>query len=247
MDVTEKPPTTPLTTDDESVSVKGQTADTIFPRDSEAFSPYRPSHLIKIFLRPRAFFSPAAALGPQKYLVLACWLMGTSFAITRVEQQLVKAEIGSVDLNLNLYGLLLTWPIFWPVVLVLGLWAGGLFWIVGGWWFRLRIKFSGDPNPDPRMSRLVMVYAGLVSALPHLVFVLWWTLRYENYLIAYAQELLLAVILFALSFVELFSAYRGVRKFFVVGRWRARLWFIILPALLYLGTFGLVAIIFAVL
>ncbi|MEO1395324.1 MAG: hypothetical protein AAFV90_20675 [Cyanobacteria bacterium J06634_5] len=245
MTFAKKPPeTTPVETEDLGI-VKDQTAESIFPRDRKATSPYRPSHLINIFLNTRAFFEPTAALGHQSYLAIACWLVGTSIAITRLEQQLVRAELGSSGLNLNLFELLLTWPVFWPMVLALGLVGGWFFWFVGGWWFRLRIKFSGAPDPDPRLSRLVMVYAGLVSALPHLAFVMWWTLLYENYLVAYAQDFVLAVVLFAFSFWELFSAYRGVRTLFSVDRWRARLWFIVLPALLYLMTFGLVAVLFA--
>lgn len=255
MDFTDKPPETSSIEEtsaeaapiegDSSASLRGQTADTLFPRNSTATSPFNPSHLVNLFLDTRTFFEPAAALGKQGYLAIACWIIGTSIAINRLEQQLVKAELGSLDINLNIFELILKWPVFWPLVLSLGLLAGWLLWYVGGWWFRLRIKFSGDPNPDPRMSRLVMVYAGLVSAIPHIAFVLWWTLLYENYLIAYAQDLFLTVVIYAFSFWELFSAYRGVRTLFAVDRWRARLWFIILPALLYLTTFGLVAIIFA--
>ncbi|MEO1621774.1 MAG: hypothetical protein AAFU53_12180 [Cyanobacteria bacterium J06632_3] len=230
-----------------AVIARGQTADELFSRDSQALSPYRPGHFIKIFLDARAFFSPVAALGHQSYLALACWMVGTAIAITRLEQQLIKAEVGASDINLNIIQLVLQWPIFWPVVLALGLVAGWLLWFVGGWWFRLRIKFSGASEPDPRMSRLVMIYAGLVSAVPQLLFVLWWTLVYEDYLIAYAQDIFLTVVLFSLSFWELFSAYRGVRTLFAVDKWRARLWFIILPACLYLMTFGLVTLIFALL
>lgn len=245
--MTEKPIATSPAEGDTQTSVRGQPANAIFPRDSTAPSPYRPGHLIRIFLGARSFFSPEAALGKQSAIAIACWMIGTSIAITRLEQELIKAELGTSNLNLNLFELILAWPVFWPVALALGLLAGWVLWFIGGWWFRLRIKFSGDSNPDPRMSRLVMVYAGLVSAVPHLAFVAWWTLIYENYLIAYAQDLFLTVILFSLSFWELFSAYRGVRMFFSVDKWRARLWFIVLPALLYLTTFGLVAVIFALL
>ncbi|MEM9090154.1 MAG: hypothetical protein AAGC93_15565 [Cyanobacteria bacterium P01_F01_bin.53] len=241
----ETPPETPPIEEDAVIAGKDQTADAFFPRDRKSISPFRPSHLINIFLNTREFFSPDAALGNQGYLTIACWLVGISIAITRLEQQLVKAELGRSGLNLNIFELLLTWPVFWPLVLALGLVAGWLLWFIGGWWFRLRLKFSGAPDPDPRMSRLVMVYAGLVSSLPHIAFVMWWTLLYENYLAAYAQDLVLTIVLFSLSFWELFSAYRGVRTLFSVDKWRARLWFIILPALLYLMTFGLVAVLFA--
>ena len=247
MDVTEKASETPLAEGTTGVSAKGQSADSLFPRDSKATSPYNPGYLARIFLDARSFFSTEAALGKQSYLALACCSIGTSLAITRLEQQLIKAELGTSNLNLNLFELILAWHIFWPVALALGLLGGWLVWFVGGWWFRLRINFSGDSNPDPRMSRMVMVYAGLVSAVPHLAFVMWWTLIYENYLTAYAQDFFLTVVLFSLSFWELFSAYRGVRTLFPVDKWRARLWFIILPALLYLTTFGLVAVIFALL
>ncbi|MEM6451177.1 MAG: hypothetical protein AAF703_12770 [Cyanobacteria bacterium P01_D01_bin.105] len=226
------------------ILVRGQTADTLFPRDRKEISPYRPRQLVNLFLATRAFFSPTAALGNQGYLAIACWIIGTSITMTRLEQELIKAELGRPDVNLNIFELILGWPIFWALALALGLVAGWLFWFVGGWWFRLRLRFSGATNPDPRMSRLVMVYAGLVSALPHLVFVLWWMLLYENYLAAYAQDVVLTAVLFALSFWELFVAYRGIRKLFSVDRWRARLWFVILPALMYLTTFGLVAAIF---
>ncbi|MEO0770404.1 MAG: hypothetical protein AAFY72_13415 [Cyanobacteria bacterium J06649_4] len=240
-------PTTEQAVVSNVVSTRGQSADALFPRDSQAPSPYRPGHFIKIFLDARAFFSPVAALGHQSYLALACWMVGSALAITRLEQQLIKAEVGASDINLNIVQLMLQWPIFWPVALSLGLVAGWLVWVVGGWWFRMRIKLSGVSDPDPRMARLVMIYAGLVSAVPQLLFVSWWTLVYEDYLVAYAQDIFLTVLLFCLSFWELFSAYRGVRTLFGVDKWRARLWFIILPACLYLMTFGLVTLIFALL
>lgn len=214
---------------------ENQTAAQLFPPDSKGISPYWPNHLIDIFIDPKQFFSPKAALGKPVYLVIAVLLTGLSAGISRIDQLLLETELGSEQNYWQELGpLLQSWPNFWITGLMGSAIVGALLWLVEGWIFRVRIKLSGDLDPDPQLARIVYIYSFLVRAIPHILLILFWTVTRSHYQAAYTQGMALTLLLTsAFSFGELLSAYTGVVTLFSVERDRARLWFVIAPAVVY--------------
>jgi hypothetical protein len=208
-------------------------------------SPYWPGHLVDLFFRPRKFFSDGLALGKVPYYVAAAWLYGVAAAIDRVDQELLRAELGHARKGWELIGPFVagSWGGFWVWVLAAGAVGAVFWWLLGGWWFRLRIGWSGAKNPNRRLSRLVYVYSGIVSAAPQILESILDTALYENDAEAFAAEGAVSDVMtlvgVLLMFWSLATAYVGVRTVFQVSREKALFWFVVLPGSLYLVVGGI--------
>lgn len=74
---------------------------------------------------------------------------------------------------------------------------------------------------------------------------------YPNFAAAYASEdglsTQIAHLLIVLSFSSIVTSYIGTTTLFSVAKWKARIWFGVLPALAYVVAFGLIAALFSLL
>jgi hypothetical protein len=130
-------------------------------------------------------------------------------------------------------------------VALLGLISAGFGWLVGGWWYRVRLEWSGAKDPDPTEARLVWVYTGLVSALPSLMLLLLDTFRYEDYLESWEETGLLTLIPALALFWSVYVSYRAATTRFALKAVPARLWFFALPLLLYLLVTGMIGVLYS--
>jgi hypothetical protein len=62
----------------------------------------------------------------------------------------------------------LPWRWFWVGIVFLGAVMGAFQWGVGGWFYGLRIRWSGATNVDKYQARVVYAYSSLIYALPGL-------------------------------------------------------------------------------
>lgn len=215
-----------------------------FPTDGEGISPYSLKYLIDIFIEPQQFFSGEAALGQPLYLLIAVWLAGLSYCFYSIEQNLLATDRG-IDLSASIVetldAIVAAWPSFWMRSLISSLLCGLMLWIIGAWWFRVRIQLSGDLNPNPRLAKVVYFYSLLVKSLPHILLVVIWTVMYPSYKAAFSEgKMLVTLLTAAFGFGELFTAYVGVKTLFTVSKTGAQVWFVALPAAFY--AFGLAAL-----
>lgn len=221
-----------------SKSLKGKTAAELFPPDGKGISPYHPQQLLDIFVAPRDFFIAGATLGKSLNCTLAAWLMGfvALFYVVLGDTFLtMEGEASQLPPEL-----LQSWAQLWTTLLVGGAIVGVFVWVVGGWWFQMRVLLSGAPKPDLRLSRLVFVYAGLARSLPPLIMLVLWTLRYPNYAAVPTREVFIgATLCLVFAFGELTSAYVGVNTLFRVDGVRSLIWFIVGPAAWYVISLGL--------
>jgi len=204
-------------------------------------SPMR--HLIDLFIRPRRFFSSQLALGKTPYVLFVTLCFGMAEAISRIDMEMMRAELGQPRPGWQVLGPLVTesWVGFWLWVLFVGAIGAALIWWIGGWWYRVRLKWCGAQNPDKRLTRLVYVYASFVYAAPSVTLPLAWTLIYPNYAVAYSAGDLFSALFLIFPFWSLIASYVGARTVFEVSRWKARVWFLLLPALFYLVVMGVLA------
>ena len=212
-------------------------------------SPLGLDGLKMLFFHPRRFYRDGFAIEDPRYFVFVTWALGISSALNEVDEQLMRAELGSPRPGWESLRPLLTesWLGFWGYALMVGAVSGGLYWLIGGWWYRKRLTFSGVSDPDPRLARLLYVYASFVYAGPIIALTAWATVSYPNYLAAYQAEdvIWLAVLIF--PFWSIRTSYTGIRARFEVVRSKALVWFVVLPTLVYLLAYGVLATLYAVL
>jgi hypothetical protein len=173
-----------------------------------------------------------------RWVLSAAWIFGMVLAFDRVDQLIFWAEIGSMEESSGTLGQLLadSWWYYWGFVFLAGAFLGLLAWLVGGWWYWLRVYWSGDPEPSIPHSRAVYLSASLVVALPSILFKVAETVIFDNYMAAWSGRGMWSSVLMILPFWSYVVSFSGVRAVFDAKRWAALLWFLILPAFLAVFT-----------
>lgn len=210
-------------------------------------SPFLPRHLIDLFFHPSEFFGGQLALGKTPYLLFVAWCYGASQVADRIDQSLIRAELGRPRPGWEDIApyVVESWLGFWALLGVMGSVSAAVIWVLGGWWFAVRLRWSGNPSPDRHLARLVMVYSAFVQTGPFLLAYVAYTFFYASYAEAFASDELYSASLMVFPFWSIFTSYAGARAVFGVEGWRARLWFLVLPLVFYILAFGLIAALFA--
>lgn len=209
-------------------------------------SPFWPQHLVDLFIRPTRFFKGQLGLGKTPYVVLVSWTVGISAVLDRVDTRIMQAELLNKPERWEAIELVVgTWPRMWALVLLIGALSGALYWWLGGWWCKVRLRWSGAPSPDARLARLLFVYSSFVYAGPAVLALVGQTFLYSNYLEALEQESFFSLAVLVAVFWSIATTYRGALALFPVTPNRARLWFVILPAAFFFVVVGGVAALYA--
>ncbi|MDX2169287.1 MAG: YIP1 family protein [Deltaproteobacteria bacterium] len=198
-------------------------------------SPFVPRHLVDLFMRPRRFFTDQLALGHTPYLLFVIWVAGVASTIGRFDRGMLEGEIGG-RANLTQQAVSESWLAFWAVAAGLGAIGGAFYWWLGGWWFTTRLRWSGAVSPERKRAKLVMIYADFIAAAPTVLSSALMTLAFPSYAAAFHADAALSdTLLLIFPFWSVWASYVGVRAVFGVSGWRSRLWFLILPCLVYLS------------
>ncbi len=185
----------------------------------------------ELTLRPERFFPEILRLRGGTLPLVAIWIRGMAGSIERIDTQLLTGRLAADSAIVS------SWAMTWAVIIFAGVLGGPLVWLVGGWWYRMRLRMSGAQDPDARQARLVFIYASLVAAVPGVVWLVLVTVFYPTYHAAYTDAPL-AFCLLAMLCWSVWVSYRGVRRCFDVRPGAARMWFLILPLALYGTVFG---------
>lgn len=197
--------------------------------------------LIDLFISPGKFFESTVKIGNKVHLFVATLVFGIATAIDRFDMDILQERLGSTR-GLAVFGE--TWLEFWIAVAIIGIISSFFIWTLGGWWYKTRLLFSGEKDPDILAVRQVYIYSSFVYAAPLFLVTLIQSMFYNNYFEAAEQDNILVIIVMIFLFGSLITSYIGARKIFNVIKWKALVWFIILPAIFYLVLIGAFAIIF---
>ena len=188
------------------------------------------------------------ALGHVPSLLLVTWCFGASNAIDRIDKRLMRAELGQARPWESVSPFVVeSWLGFWPWVLATGAVSGALVWWVGGWWYGVRLRWSGAMDLDKRLARITFVYSSFVVTGPAILLAIGKTVAYPSYAVAYAADEWFSVGFVLFPFWSIVTSYIGVRTLFAVVRWKAITWFIVLPAMVYGIVLGVIVALFALL
>ena len=209
--------------------------------------PLKPRNLINLFIRPRKFFSSQLALGKTPYLLFVALCFGIANVIDRIDKNLIKSEYGStISGSTEIYvGIAQSWIVFWIAVIIMGAISGFFIWLIGGWWYKIRLIWSGAIDPDKEQARYVYIYSSFVFAGPKFLKTLIYTLLYPSYIAAFRGDEIYSFIIVILVFYSIYVSFLGATTVFELVKWKSRLWFIILPITFYLLIFGLIGFLFA--
>jgi hypothetical protein len=198
--------------------------------------------LVALYFQPSRLFADLVPLKAKPLWIIVAWICGISSAIDRADTIMVRSELtGSESSSLPLD----SWAAFWPFILMAGALNGVLVWLIGGWWYRIRLNWSGDANADQFSARIVFSYTNLITAMPALVATLVYTFVYESYRAAWTSDEAWSSLLIIFIAWDCIASYKGVRVAFTVSKWKARFWFLILPLGFYIAAAFLIGVIYA--
>ncbi len=185
--------------------------------------------LTYLFFRPATFFRYFVIKPSPVLTVLCAWTYGVATVIGRMDMESIRStEIPYGD----------TWESYWTYAALMGVIGGLFFFIIGGWWYTMRLSWSDAKGVDPSLARRVYLFASQVWAVPALMATLIETGKYSSPEAAATGEITFwHLLLLIFPFWSAWSSYVGVRTAFLVKRSKAMLWFLILPCLYYLLVF----------
>lgn len=203
------------------------------PEPTEPRAPQQGFWLLNLFLRPGRFFTHFPHFATTYATVYTALIVGVVGAMDEIEERAIMADFGLRDQD-SLIGLLRgSWGIYWGFSVALGLIGAIWFYRVGGWWYRTRLTFCGAVEPDALLSRRVYIFACLIMDLPGLCITVIDSMLYETPAAAANGDQWWYLVLLGVPFWSIYVSYRGVRTLFETVRWKAIVWFMVLPSVMY--------------
>ena len=222
-----------------------QEPDTASTAVTLASSPLSATGIGQLLFQPSRYFSKPAFLGKTPELWLVAWLTGISYAIDRVDTYIIRAELGARP-GLGPW-LSESWINLWVFVLGFSVPSAFILFYLGGWWYRTRLEWSGVTTPDRDFARQVYVYQDLVQSAPALILLAAQTFVFTNYSEARDAEEYWSSLVLVFVLWSCVASYKAARSAFSADKWKARLWFFILPLTLYVVVLGFLGTLYALL
>jgi len=133
-----------------------------------------------LVFRPRLFFETFVIRSIPVLTGLTAWLYGIAAAMDQIETRvLVSARTNELYDSLRQ-----DWTVYWAFALATGIVGGAFHYGIGGWWYRVRLRWCGAKDPDRYLARRVFIYASQAYVVPALLYVAWETLNYDSPAIA---------------------------------------------------------------
>ncbi len=200
--------------------------------DPDRFSLQR---VVDLFFRPSRFFSDAFVWGDTLFRYVAIWCFGVAHLIGQIDRAALGAEMGRPKVGWESLREIVSdsWGLYWLVLAAVGGVFGFSYAYVGGWWYRVRLKWAGDPEPDSESARTVWIYASFVMSLPVVMVSLVVTAVYPSFSAAWAAGSPWKTVLLMLPFWSVVTGYYGAIHGFEPSSAGARRWFLYLPLAYY--------------
>lgn len=183
---------------------------------------------LHLFFRPGRFFRHYGHEPIPVLTAIFAWLYGMSGVIDRISWKTAT--------NPALFDTLYrTWPSYLAIVIGGGIFAGALYYAIGGWWYHARLAWCGADDAEKPTARRVYLYASMVMAAPMLLLTAFEVLYYDTPRQANddASFAWLYLLLAVFPFWSIWTSYRGVRTVFETNRLPTLIWYVALPGTVY--------------
>lgn len=200
-----------------------------------------------LLFKPSLFFKDLDLLNVPILVYISLWLIGMSNAVDRIDQKLMKSDLGTATSSNQsmLDAISGGWLVFFLIVTGIGALGAFFVWLIGGWFYNLRLSWSGAGDFDKVNGRLIYVFSSLVTVIPHIIVLLISAILYQDYVdVFYADEYWSSLIII-FPFWSIYVSYKAILANFTVVKWKTMLWFVILPILFYSLAFGVVIFAYA--
>jgi len=121
-------------------------------------------------------------------VILILIFAGTSAAIDAIMGDVVDYNItGNIETEITDTALF-SWWIYWFYIIINSIINGLLIWVIGGWWFNIRLKLSGDNESDVKKCRLIAIYSNMLKSIPILMLILISSIFFPNIYSTYSNK-----------------------------------------------------------
>jgi len=188
-----------------------------------------------LFIRPRTFFEKYFSEGKNdtRYLYFTLLVFGTGAGIDRLDRRLTQHDMRG---TLDQAGMINTWPGYWVTALIAGFIGGYISYLIGGWFYNVRLKWCKGDSDLPT-SRSLFLYSGFIHTSIGVLIALVSTFTQKMpYDPDSAFTTLNACVLLLSVFISYYSVYVSFAAVTTVtnANWtRAIIWFMVLPTLFY--------------
>jgi lipopolysaccharide export LptBFGC system permease protein LptF len=207
-------------------------------------SPFAPGALDRLFFRPSEFFAAGHAFNRSANILSMILVIGIARAADSLRDDIFIAQFDESTLA-GSSRRLESWGTFWRFIIPAGALWGGWVWCIGGWWYRVRLRWCGAHDVSARSARLVYAYVSLIAALPALLVLLVDTVVHENFAVAFGTATPWSLVPVITLFWAYVVSYRSVTGLFAVERSSALLWFLALPTIVSVSVMAIVRILLA--
>jgi len=211
---------------------------------------FNPQSLVALLRRPRDYFANGSVLRDRAGIVIAAFLAGIANAIDRIDQNIVKADLRphtGKGMDSFTSWAVSSWSSYWFTVLIVGAISGTITWYLRGWWYRKRLEWSGAAEVAPDDARSIATLQNLVCVLPALAWAVIQTFIYQNYVAAWEASNAGGMLILVFLYWSCWTSYCAATTVYALNRNKARLWFLILPAVFYFLIMGVYTTLFALL
>ncbi len=193
-------------------------------------SAIHPQRILQLFMRPKQYFQDLTQLDGSKIYLLA-YLLGVFLVMDRIDTQIIKIQMMQGHGYIN--DLINHWLNYWGFILIVGMVVSLIAWHLYGWWYEIRLQWSGVTKPDKMLAKQVNVLQWMIFVIPILLVTIVQTFVYKNYYAAYnADETWTVIISLLMMVYSCVVSFIAAKTIFQVNRWGI-FWFLILPLLFY--------------
>ena len=173
------------------------------------------------------------------------WVVGIVSTVERIDTRISQSELAGRSVPfISLEWINSSWFNYWILVCIGGVISGVFFWFLAGWWYQLRLRFSGAMNVSATTARALSTWQFAAATIPALAAILFDTFVETSYLSARENATSLSYVLLIPVFWSIWTSYSLATATHHLKKWPGLGWFVLLPAVFYLVVFGFFAALF---
>jgi hypothetical protein len=139
-----------------------------------------------------------------------------------------------LDKTLNPGGILDGWIVYWCVAILGGFAGGYIIYLIGSWFYNVRLKWSGGTSNIETSKHIYLYSAAVANAAVILSAIITFILTNKpSDDISIYYSLITILFVMAFSFYSIYVSFCGVITITDVDHNKARLWFLVLPIAVY--------------